>query len=379
MSSSIQIQEVTTKRDLRAFVKFPWRVYKGDPNWVPPLISDRLNYLNPAKNPFFQRAEVALFLARRGKEVVGTIASFINEHAIEHLEEKVGNFGFFEVLEDYAVAERLLDTACAWVKERGMALIRGPYNFTRNDCPGVLIGGADCPPVVLAAHTPPYYKDFLEHYGMEKYVDSYAWRAMRSQIGEELQNVPPGIFRVAEAARRASKVTIRKARLENWDEEVAIAHYLFNTTLSHFPEHVPMTEEQFRRFAAELRPLLDPDLALFAEIDGKAVGFAIAIPDPNRILIHLNGRLFPFGWLKMWWYARRIDVVTFKLMGVLPEYRRRGIDALLYLEMLKAVFDKGYKWLDGSLTAEYNLMVNLLASRLGAERYKHYRVYQKAV
>jgi len=379
MSSSIQIQEVATKRDLRAFVRFPWRVYRGDPNWVPPLISEQLNYLSPEKNPFFQRAQAALFLARRGREVVGTIAPFINHHLIAHWGKPIGGFGFFEVLEDYAAAERLLDTACAWLKERGMSLIRGPYNFGTNDRPGVLIGGADCPPVVLAAHTPPYYKEFLERYGMEKYADSYAWRAKRSQIGEELQNVPQEIFRVAEVARQASNVTIRKLRMENWDEDVATAAYLFNTTLSRYRDFVPMSEEQFRRLAEGFRPLLDPDLALFAEIEGKAVGFAVAIPDPNRILIHLNGRLFPFGWLKMWWYARHIDVVTFKLMGVLPEYRRRGIDALLYLDILKAVFNKGYKWLDGSLTGEHNLLVNLLAGRLGAERYKHYRIYQKAL
>jgi GNAT superfamily N-acetyltransferase len=140
-----------------------------------------------------------------------------------------------------------------------------------------------------------------------------------------------------------------------------------------------MTEDEFRRFAGEFRPLVDPDLALFAEIEGEPIGFAVAIPDPNRILMHLNGRLFPLGWAKMWWYSKRIDVVTYKLMGVMPEYRRRGIDALLYLDMLRAVFEKGYKWLDGSLTAEQNLLVNLLAGRLGAERYKHYRVYQKAV
>jgi GNAT superfamily N-acetyltransferase len=125
-----------------------------------------------------------------------------------------------------------------------------------------------------------------------------------------------------------------------------------------------------------MRSLLDPDLVLFAEVDGKPVGFCGAIPDINRALIHLNGRLFPFGWLKLWWYMRRIDVVSFKLMGVLEEYRRRGIDALLYLELVKAVFAKGYQWMDGSLTSELNLMVNFLAGRLGAERYKHYRIYQ---
>jgi len=375
--SSIMIQEVTTKRDMRAFVRFPWRVYKGDPNWVPPLISEQINYLTPEKNPFFQHAEAALLLARRGGEIVGTVAPFINRRDLKYEEKEVGGFGFFEVLNDYAATEALLDAACAWVKERGMELIRGPYSFTRNDRPGILVESTDCPPVVLAGHTPPYYKDLLEQYGMEKHGDSYAWRAMRSQIGEELQNVPPEILRVGEAARKASNANIRKLR--NWDEDVAIAGHLFNATLSQYRDFMPMTEEQFRRFADQLRPLVDPDLALFAEIDGEAIGFAVAIPDPNRILIHLDGRLFPFGWLKMWWHAKRIDVVTYKLMGVLPEYRRRGIDALLYLDMLKEVFDKGYKWLDGSLTSEHNLLVNLLAGRLGGERYKHYRVYEKPV
>jgi GNAT superfamily N-acetyltransferase len=376
--SSITIQEVTTRQDLRAFVKFPWRVYQGDPNWVPPLISTRIKYLTPEKNPFFQHAEAALYLARRDGEIVGTVAPYVNQQDLKH-EPNVGGFGFFETLDDYAIVEALMDAACAWVRSRGMGVIRGPYSFTHNDRPGVLIEGRDCPPVVLAGHTPPYYKDLLGRYGMEKHSDSYAWRAVRAQIGEELQNVPAEILRVGEAARQASGATIRKLRMDHWDEDVATAGYLFNATLSQYRTFMPMTEEQFRGFASEFRPLVDPDLALFAEVDGEAIGFAVAIPDPNRVLIHLDGRLFPWGWAKMWWYSKRIDVVTYKLMGVLPEYRRRGIDAMLYLDMLRAVFDKGYKWLDGSLTAEQNLLVNLLAGRLGAERYKHYRVYQKTL
>jgi len=377
--SSITVQEVTTRKDLRAFVRFPWRVYEGDPNWVPPLISGQMKYLTPETNPFFQHAEATLYLARSGREILGTIAPFVNQQDLKHEERLTGGFGFFEVLNDYGAAELLLDAACAWVKQRGMELIRGPYSFTRNDRPGVLIEGRDCPPVVLAGHTPPYYKDLLEQYGMEKHSDFYAWRAVRSQIGEELQNVPAEILRVGEAARKSSGATIRKLRLDHWHEDVATAGHLYNTTLSQYRDFMPMTEEQFQRFAGDFRPLVDPDLTLFAEVEGKPIGFAVALPDPNRILIHLNGRQFPIGWVKMLWYRRRIDVVTYKLMGVLPEYRRRGIDALLYLDMLRAVFEKGYKWLDGSLTAEQNLLVNLLAGRLGAERYKHYRVYEKPV
>lgn len=374
---SIQIQPVTTRRTLRAFVKFPWRVYRDDPNWVPPLIADRLAYLDPAKGPFYQFADVALFLARRGREVVGTIAAFVNRQRVERLGRAEGGFGFFEVIQDYVVAERLLDVACDWLRARGMTSLRGPTSFTDFECPGVLVEGADCPPAMLEAHTPPYYKDFLERYGMEKGEDLYAWRAFRSQIGEELRHVPPELSRVAEVARRAANVTIRKARLDRWDEEVAAAHYLFNATLNHLPDYVPMTQVEFRRMAGQLRPFLDPDLALFAEVEGKPIGFCVAFPDINRVLIRLNGRLFPFNWLKIRRYIRQVDVVTFKLMGVLEQYRRRGIDALLYLEAIRAVYKKGYAWLDGSVTSEFNPMVNLIAHRLGAERYKVYRLYRK--
>ena len=376
MTSSIQIQPVTTRRDLRAFVKFPWRVYKSDPNWVPPLISERLVYLNPATGLFYRHADVALFLAHRSRQVVGTVAAFVDHRRIEHLGRAEGGFGFFEVIEDYSVAEQLLNAACEWLRVHEMLLMRGPTNFTANDCPGVLIEGADCPPVMLEAHTPPYYKDFLERYGMEKENDLFAWRAFRSQIGEELKNIPPQLARVADVARKVANVTIRKIRMYEWDKEISTAHYLFDTTLRHIPDHVPLTEAEFRRLAEQMRRFLDPDLALFAEMEGQPVGFCVAIPDINRALIHLNGRLFPLGWLKLAHYVRQIDVVSFKLMGVLEEYRRRGIDALLYLEAVKAVFDKGYRWLDGSLTSEFNPMVNLIAHRLGAERYKRYRLYR---
>lgn len=375
-----QIQPVTDRRELRAFVRFPWRVYKEDPNWVPPLISERLAYLDPARGPFYEHADVALFLARQGREVVGTIAAFVDHHRIEHMGQPEGGFGFFEVVEDYVVAEQLMDAACEWLREKNTPVMRGPTNFGNDECPGVLIEGANCPPVMLEAHTPAYYGSFLERYGMEKDHDLYAWRAFRSQFGSELKEVLPELAQVADVARQRTNVTIRKVRLEHWDADIAIAHRLFDATLHNVvPDHVPMTETEFQRLASQFRPFLDPDLALIAEVEGEPIGFFVAFPDINQVLIHLNGRLFPFGWLKVRQYIRQIDVVTFKLMGVLQEYRRRGIDALLYLEGVKAFLDRGYEWLDGSLTSEQNPMVNLIASRLGAERYKRYRLYQMAL
>jgi GNAT superfamily N-acetyltransferase len=376
MASSIQIHPVTTRRDRSAFVKFPWRVYKDDPNWVPPLISDQLEYLDPICGPFFKHADVALFLARQGRRAAGTIAAFIDHQANAHTGQPEGGFGFFEVIEDYGVAEQLLNTACNWLRERKIALVRGPTSFSSNDRPGVLVAGADCPPVMLEAHNPPYYKDFLERYGMEKDHDLYAWRAFRSQIGEELKNIPPELNRVAEVARKVANVTIRKIRMDDWESEINTAIDLFNDTLKHLPDYIPLDVAEFRRTADQIRLFLNPDLALFAEVNGHAIGFCIAIPDINRAFIHLNGRLFPLGVLKLRRLISQIDVVTFKLMGIREEYRRHGIDALLYLEAVKAVYRKGYAWLDGSVTSEYNSMVNLIANRLGAERYKHYRIYK---
>lgn len=376
MVEGVDIRQITTPGERKAFVKFPWRVYHGDHNWVPPLISDQLDYLDPEKNDFFSHSDVALFSARQKGALAGTLAAFVDHQQVKYLGQPVGGFGFFEVLPDFELAKALLDTAFEWLRFKGIKQVSGPTSFTDNDNPGVLIEGADCPPVMMEAHTPPYYKDFLERYGMQKSHDLYAWRAFRDQIGEELKNIPADLMRVADVARKAAKINIRKLRMDRFDADIAIAVNLFNATLQHLPNFTPTSLSYFQRQAARMKPFLDPDLALFAEVDGKAIGFMVAIPDVNQVLIHLNGHLFPFNWLKIKGLIKKIDVVSFKLMGLLEEYRHRGIDALLYLEAVKAFYAKGYTWLDGSLTSELNPAVNLIANRLGAERYKLYRIYK---
>jgi GNAT superfamily N-acetyltransferase len=164
--------------------------------------------------------------------------------------------------------------------------------------------------------------------------------------------------------------------MDDWEAEIEAAHHLFNETLRHLPEFIPTSKEEFSSLADGMRPFINPDLALFADVDGKSVAFLIALPDLNQALVHLNGRLLPFGWLRIRRLIREIDVVSFKLMGVLEEYRKRGIDALLYMEIVKVINDQGYQWLDGSLSSEHNPMINLIAQRLGAERYKWYRLYR---
>lgn len=378
MTGTVEIRSVTTRRDREAFVRFPWQVYRGDRLWVPPLISERLACLDPARGGFFKHADVALFMARKGRKVLGTIAAFVDRNRVKHVGRAEGGFGFFEVLEEYETAAALLDACRGWLRQRGMTSVRGPTNFGDNDTPGVLIAGTDFPPAMLEGHTPPRYKDFLERYGMQKDHDLYAWRVTFDRVGAELLGAPTDISRVADAARKDSALSIRHIRLEDWDREVSLIRDLFNATLSHIPGAVPAGED-FNRDARRLRPFLDPELGLIAEVDGKPVGYCLLIPDTNRVMARLNGRLFPFNWMRIRRFIREIDVVSFKLMGVLKEYRRRGIDALLYVTALAKAKERGYAWLDGSLTSELNPAINLIAKGRGAEMYKHYRIYRMPV
>jgi GNAT superfamily N-acetyltransferase len=206
----------------------------------------------------------------------------------------------------------------------------------------------------------------------------YAWRVSLEPLARDPNALPEQLLRVFSAAAARREVTIRKIDLAAWDREVEITRTLFNATLGFLPESIPLDAQDYGRLANQMKPILDPDLALIAEHEGKPIGFLVAIPDFNLVLLHLTGRIFPIGWAKLLWYSRRIDQVSFKLFGLLDAYRGRGIDTLMYLEAVRAAARKGYKWLDGSLTSENNPSVNRLAERLGAERYKHYRLYQMA-
>jgi len=376
VTSSIEIIQIEDAAGRERFIRFPWQVYRNDPLWVPPLLSSRRRTLDPARGTFFKYGEAALFMARRAGKDVGTIVGWINHRSNRYLKEKAAGFGFFEVLDDYPAAEALLTAACDWARQRGMTEIRGPFYFSMDDCPGVLIEGFDYPPVLLVGHTPPYYAGLLEQFGLEKYRDGYAYRMEAAPFNNDLGNLPPKILRVAEVVRRREKVTVRAIRMNEWDNEVGIAMDIINRALGHMRNHVPMDEGEFKRFAESLRSVVDPDLALLAEVDGKPVGIAITLPDFNQALRHANGRLFPVGWLKVLWHKRQINVATFKILGILEEYRGRGLDSLLYIETAKAIMAKGHEWIDLSLVAENNVMMNRMARRLGGEIYKVFRTYK---
>jgi GNAT superfamily N-acetyltransferase len=372
---SLEIVELCDKADRDAMAVFPWTVYRGDKNWVPPLIKDRKKQFDPQRNLFFQNADVALFAARREGQMVGTIAAFVDRGFNASLKLRVGYFGFFEVLNDYPAAEALLGAARDWLRQQGMTEMRGPINFHRDRERGILVEGADCPPPILCAHTPPYYKDFVTRFGMVKHADDFCRRIWVPDIVGPDGSLPPRLARLQKVAERRAHFTIRRAHLADWDAEVRLVGQLYDATIGQLPDHVPWSPEDLASFAQELRPVVDPEFALFGEVKGQTVGCALAFPDLYQVLIHLNGSLDGLNKLRAWWYMRRINILSFKVAGVIDQYQGLGIEALLLLEMAKSALKRGYRWVDLSLQAEGNDKVNHLVQHFRVEDYKRYRVY----
>ncbi len=372
----VQIEPVRSRADFKAFATFPWKVYKRDPNWVPPLIVDVLKMLDPAHHPFHEHAEVQCFLARRGSrrnggpsgEVVGRIAAIVNRAHNEIHEEKTGFFGFFETLPDPSVPPALLQTAAEWLRARGMERMRGPANFSSNEEWGLLIDGFDRPPMVMMTYNPREYARYLEDFGCIKAKDILAYYL-------ESDTPPDRLLRVADRIVRETGVTIRSMDMKRFPEEVAIVREVYNAAWERNWGFVPMTEGEIAHMAKELKPVVDPELVLFAEVAGKPVGFAMALPDLNRALKKANGRLWPFGLVKMLIEAKRIHELRVLTLGLVPEYRKRGIDVLMYLRLFQNGTRRGYRAGEFSWVLEDNAAMRKPLENMGAHVYKTYRLY----
>ncbi len=382
-TTSITVRPVVTRREKRIFLRFPWRIYRDDPLWVPPILAERAERLDPQKNELFRTGAVAVFLAWQGRTPVGTIATVIDPAANAYQNERVAVFGFFECVEEYAVAHALLDQATAWARAQGMRLLRGPQSFGPSDDPGILIEGRDTLRGLLMGWAPPYYQTFVEQYGFRKGQDSLAYRAYLADYvdGDGVFHPPHAIDRIAEYVRQryGERCRVRLGDLRNLDGELEVARDVYNRSLATLPEFTPMNREEWRRMAEAIRPLLDPEFAPFVEIDGKAVAFGLALPDITQALWHCHGLRAPWDYLKLWWYSRKLPGISFKIMALLPEYREQGLDALIYEHIACASFRKGYAWVDLSLTGDDNPMTNKLAQRIGATIDKRYRLYELAL
>jgi len=342
---------------------------------VPPLLRLQRELLSPKHNPFFQHADVCLFLARRNGEVAGRISAQIDHEHNRYHDERTGFFGFFECVNDPAVASAMLAAAAEWLRARGMARVRGPLNFSINGEAGFLVEGFDSPPQVLMPYTQPHYLDLVERCGFAKVQDLYAWRW-------ESQPVPEGPARMVRELRSRPEVNVRIANMKRFDEEVRTVLELYNEAWSENWGFVPATEAEARQMSRDLKLIADPHLVPFVEIDGKAAGVALAIPNINEAIHDLDGKLFPFGFIKLLWRlkVRHPRSGRLLLLGVRKEYRTRRYAGLAYLlcdEIYHQARRRGYDWAEFSWTLEENHLINSLITKIGCTHYKTYRIYEK--
>jgi GNAT superfamily N-acetyltransferase len=370
----IKVWRVSGKRDLTQFIKFQWKVYKGNEFWVPPLIAERKKILDQSKNPFYRHAEMELFLAERGGRLAGRIAAIVNHLHNSFHNENVGFFGFFESARDQAVATALLDAAREWLRSKGVATMRGPANPSSNDDWGLLIDGFQESPAIMMPYNPPYYSQLFEAYGLKKVADLFAYVLQKDQM--EMGRA----VRLAELVRQRTTARIRTLDMRNFTRDVELVKQVYNSAWSSNWGFVPMTDEEIEYLAADLKQIVDPDLALFAEVNGRVVGFALALPDFNQVLKRIpSGRLFPFGLLKILRYRSKIDSVRLLITGVIKQYQRRGIDAVLYTEILERAAVKRIYRGEASWILESNKMMNGGLEAMNAKRTKTYRIYETGI
>lgn len=378
----VTISQVTSLEERKAFLRFPWTVYEDDPYWVPPIFSERLDFTNPDKNPFYKHADVALYTARRGEDMVGTIAAFSNHRHNEYQGENIGFFGFFEVLQDPEAARALLARAEDWAREQGHTALRGPAQFDTNDECGLLVDGFDDSPRILMTYNPRYYMDYLEDNGFQKARDLWAYKLATQKfvdnIGERLDRITNKIL-----ARR--NITVRNLDMRRFESEVELVKDLYNSAWSKNWGFVPMDDAEFDHLAEQLRQIIDPDLVFVAIKEGKPVGFSLSLLDLNQPL-----RLaYPTPDTPEWWVMAklvwnwklmgRVDWVRVFALGVIDEFRSLGIDAIFYYKTAKAAMQKGVKFGEMSWVLEDNAEMNKPIQAMGGEVYKTYRFYEKSL
>ncbi len=358
---------VSGRADLKRFIEYPYRKYRNHPVWVPPLLVQEWDTFNREKNPAFDDADVDLFLALSGDTVVGRIAALENRRFNQAINERSALFGYFEA-ENPEIARALLETVEDWGRKRGVNLVRGPFPVSLNDLEGLLIENFDDPPTILMAYNPPEYKGFIEAAGYVKSMDTFAWR-MYSKDG-----LPERVARIAKRVKQNLNVVVRELDWKKLDQEVPLVLNIYNRAWADNWGFIPITPREAVQIKDSLKTVADRRTTLIAEINGQAAGFTIMLPDINQLLRGTGGRLFPLGLPKL--LLGKPKRSRLYALGVLPEFRGKGLDALLYAES----FWRGISRYDAGefgITLESNEAINTGMKALGAEPYKRYRIFEK--
>lgn len=375
-AQAVQVRATGTARDERAFLELPYRLYRGNPHWIAPLRMAQKDILNIAQHPFYKTSDAEKLIAVRGGRTVGRIMAIFNRAYNEFHNERAGFFGFFEVENDPQAASALLDAARDWLRRRGADVIRGPVNPSTNYECGLLVAGFDLDPTVMMTYNPAYYAELLEGYGMTKAMDLYAYAIAASYFNHSNK-----LQRVAERLRKRDKISIRTIDKKDFDNEVQIVRRVYNDAWSRNWGFVPMSEAEFAHLAKDLKQIVDPRIAMIAEQETDAgsnrpIGFFLAVPDINRALKKINGRLLPFGLLKLLWHSRKISSIRVITMGAVREYQSMGIGSIFLDEIYRRAPAAGFITGEMSWVLENNLMMNRSADLIGGRLEKTYRIYE---
>lgn len=377
--ASVEIRPVRSRRELKRFVKVPFALHKDHPQWVAPLIYERMEFLDRAKNPWFEHGDAECFLAERDGRPVGRITAQTDELWDQTQGGSDAMFGFFETVDDPEVADALLDAATEWAASRGRSRILGPMDFTTNDEVGILIEGYELRPMILENWHPPYYKELLEARGFGKAMDLLMWELNLGSL-KEGEEFDPAIHAKAEKALSDEGVRIRNIDKRNLEHEMQLFTPVYNDAWSDNWGFVPPTDAEIAFHAKTLKQVLDEDWAYIAEKDGEAIGAALTLPDINQVLAKMGGRLLPFGWLRFLLGRRKIDRLRVFALGVKHEYQHTGVAAGLYLKHLETAGKPGA--IEGGEMGwilETNEPMNRAMEGMGGKVVKRYRIYERAI
>ena len=378
MAGSLTLVPVTTKAELRRFVVLPNRLNAGDPHYIAPLIMERMEALSPKTNPFFDHAQVQLWLAVRDGRDVGRISAQIDSLTPDDGGAPVGHFGMIAAEDDPAIFKLLFEAAEGWLKARGKSRVIGPFNLSINEEVGLLIDGHETPPMVMMGHDPAYVPARVEEQGYAKIKDVFAYACDTDAA------LPPKVKALVQRGAPRG-VVLRQLDMKRYDEEVATLTEILNDAWKDNWGFTPTTEAETRQLAKAMKPIIDPRLTFFAEIDGESAGFIVYLPNLNEAIEGLNGKLLPFGWAKLLWRlkVKGLKSIRVPLLGVRRKFGQSLRGQVLVFIMMQAATDAardlGYKKLEQSWLLEDNLPMRRICEAVGSKVYKTYRIYEKAI
>ena len=374
----VEIREVNNKREWNEFIRLPWKIYNHDPLWVPPLLFDLKKQLDQKVNPFFKSAEVKYWIAvDNNNACVGRIAAIVNHQHNNYYGERVGFFGYFECFNDETISVALLSVANKWLKQKGMNAIRGPVNLSlANEC-GLLIDGFDRSPILQMNYNPPYYPQLLENFGYKKEHDLLAFYISDDILKNE--KIMQRLERLSEIVSQKEKISFRYFNTKDFKKEIEIIRSLFNNYMSNNWGFLPMEEKEIDFIGRALKPVLIKELAIFAEVNGEAVGFSLSLPDLNQVLKGMNGKLFPFGIFQFLFGKNKITDMRVMLMGINKPFRRKGLEAVFYYRTIIEGAKRKFTGAELSWVSEDNQILIHELQSLDARLYKRYRIFRKEI